>query len=427
MHRTIHVTRRAVLAGLAICSAAAAAVVTTQSAVRTFLGGASGKLVYTKLDCDNNDCNKHGHSLWYVDFSEATLTERRIIRLDTALWSNDQGEPRNTIISSDGQWVVFNVLDQDNKRAGSQLYACRLQQNVTTRVSYGTGALPRLWQRPGTAEWYVIYNSKDLEESGGWAMSFPCYTATTSMRQVDPSTMQPLAAGQELLGVLANGNRSKSGAWLFAAGGVPGTFRIDPSAVSGATALETIGLSVEDWNMTDSLDGCNPSMSPHESEADLRVMYVCNDGDNNHRAYWLCTVRGENRVRIPWDCAENPYIDEPEWCTTHPQYAAAKASIQLTTAPYDIYLYRPYDAQYLKVLEGNYSFPFLWVDPNTIGVRQPLPHECPAGTRASGGVRLADIRGRVIQAEGARPAPGAYVVAVRGTDGRAAGRRVVVR
>jgi hypothetical protein len=143
---------------MAIAAAAATAgPVATGSQVREFLG-ASGTLVYTKLDCNDNSCNKAGRSLWYVDFSEETLVERQVVDYHTA-----NTEPRNEIISPDGQWVTYNT-----RQSGNTLYACRLQENSPTPISLGTGALPVWWTKPGTSELYIIYVDRDLE-NGGWA------------------------------------------------------------------------------------------------------------------------------------------------------------------------------------------------------------------------------------------------------------------
>jgi len=71
-------------------------VVVTGTQARTFLGGKTGKLVYTHLDSDSDD--KTGRELRYLDLSEETLIEHTIVDLHS-----DGVEPRNALISPDGQ------------------------------------------------------------------------------------------------------------------------------------------------------------------------------------------------------------------------------------------------------------------------------------------------------------------------------------
>jgi hypothetical protein len=259
--------------------------------------------------------------------------------------------------------------------------------------------------------------------------------------------MQPIGSAQRIMTYQANGGRSASGAWMFTAGGCPGTFRIDPLGTSDVTVYEEVSLSVYAWADDDTLDGCNPSMSPHESDGAVRVMYVAGYGSWNHHAYWLCGVRGDDRRRIVWDDSENPYIDEPQW-SNHPDYAAAKASSRFIEAPYDAYIFNVWTGSRLKILEGNYSFPYLWIDPATIGTRGQAPRVpvTPAwhlamrgGVLHSSGVagvaRVLDARGRAVVTTAltgddrlaANLAAGVYTVVCRADDGRVLTRTLAVR
>lgn len=425
---------------LTLTSRTGATPVATGAEARAFLSGASGRLVYTKLDCDDNSCNKQGRSLWYVDFDDNTLVERKIVD-----FYSKNTEPRNSIISADGRWVVYNTREWNNP-----LYASRLQENAPSPTKLADGALPVWWTKPGTSELYVIYVDNDLEDGGwvgGYNGGFPNgQTGATRALRLDPSSMTPIGSPQRLMSYQANGGRSASGAWMFTAGGCPGTFRIDPTGVRDVTIHEEISLSINAWDDTDSLDGCNPSMSPHEDDNVLRVMYVLRNNDMNHRGYWLCDVRGNSRQAIIWNSTENPYVDEPQW-SNHPDYAAAKASERLITAPFDIYIYRVWDGSMLKILEGNYSFPYLWVDPSTIDVRTPAPAvpttaswqlaRTPGGLHSSGitgELSLLDSRGRTVL-RGVRltgddiitfrPAPGVYTARCRMPGGRVVTRALV--
>jgi hypothetical protein len=147
-------------------------------------------------------------------------------------------------------------------------------------------------------------------------------------------------------------------------------------------------------------------------------MYILRNSGMDHRGYWLCGVEGQPRLKIVWSDAENPYIDETQW-SNHQDFAAAKASLRLTTAPFDIYVYRVWDGTHLKVLEGNYSFPYLWVDEASIGVKAPQRSSRPsAGWRVAVGSQgahpVVDMRGRVVRS---RPGAGVYLALQRAVDG----------
>jgi hypothetical protein len=166
-------------------------------------------------------------------------------------------------------------------------------------------------------------------------------------------------------------------------------------------------------------------MSPHVAQTDIRVMYILRGGTYNHRGYWLCGVEGQSRLKVLWSDTENPYVDETQW-SNHPDFAAAKGSLRDETAPFDVYVYRVWDGMHLKILEGNYSFPYLWVDESTIGVktRQRRAAERPAWRVAvagdgvtSGALPVVDMRGRMVHS---RPGAGVYLASVRTSGDRAA-------
>ncbi|MBD3239642.1 MAG: hypothetical protein GF331_03585, partial [Chitinivibrionales bacterium] len=150
----------------AFVTSAVAGPVVSGSEVRAFLGGVTGKLVYTHLDSD--DIDKCGKSIRYLDFSEETLTEHEVMNTRS---EPDETEPRNALISPDGEWIAYNTLSRSNCWSeiwqSPHLLVCRLQANASNHVYLGNGALPHWWRKPGTDEMYIIYNTKDLED-GGW-------------------------------------------------------------------------------------------------------------------------------------------------------------------------------------------------------------------------------------------------------------------
>jgi len=240
--------------------------------------------------------------------------------------------------------------------------------------------------------------------------------------------MAIIGSAQQLIAYQANGGRSANGAWMFTAGGCPGTFHIDSLAVANATVISTVSRGVTTGDAADTLDGCNPSMSPHMATSDVRVMYILRNASMDHRGYWVCGVEGQPRLKVLWSDAENPYIDETQW-SNHQDFAAAKGSLRLTTGPFDIYVYRVWDGTHLKILEGNYSFPYLWVDEATIGVKAPQRRTRPsAGWRVAAGgdgtQPVVDMRGRLVRS---RPGAGVYAVTADAGDRRATARTTAVR
>ncbi len=421
------VTKAAVMAtGLAVAGGLVhtgeGAPVVTGSQVRAFLGGNTGRLVYTYLESDA--VNKCGNALRYLDFSEETLTEHEIMNTRS---ESTTTEPRNALIAPDGNWVVYNTIMRDacwDSRPNywsPQVYISRLQANASNRVSLGEGGLPHWWQKPGTDEQYIIYNGRDLDNDGwvgNYNGGFPPTVSPTYCQQINPTTKATIGSRTTLIPYQANGGRSVNGQWLFTAGGIPGTFRIDATVTSNATIHEQLDISLYDWDDQDDLDGCNPSISPHWSETDLRVLYL----DKPHTGYHVCDVRGGNRTHTDWTTeSTNRYIDETEW-STHPDYATVKASVNNQEAPFDIYIIRLTDHARLRVIDGNASFPHLWVE-YTIGVepRSMTPAEgrgkpgaatlarwAASPAAAPSGTSVHDMRGRAVA--GAKAASGVYLV-----------------
>lgn len=436
-------TKRVIVAGTLVAAFVASAIagpVVTGSQVRSFLGNTTGKLVFTKLDCNDASCDKKGRSLYYLDFSEENLTEHKIID-----YYDESVEPRNTVISPDGQWISYNTLNVNKTWQGNKLYIARLQANVGGTRSLGDGALPHWWRKPGTDELYVIYNTRDLENDG-WAMSWPPTNSETRIQRVDPGTMQLIGSDSKLIQYQANGGRSTNGKWLFAAGGFAGTFRIDAYATANATIHEDVYFGTNPNYSEDDLDGCNPSISPHAAEDDTRVLYL----DKPHTGYHICDVRGGNREHIDWNNSENPYLDEPEW-STHPNFFTGKASRNNMDPPYDIYIVRISDHAKLKVLDGNYSFPHMWVDYDPSSVRRSGAMRTPSDVRvaadrtslrfagaldARATVSLFDARGRNVttarigrdmRVDGLDLRPGRFLLEVREGSTVLCTRSVLVR
>lgn len=401
--------RRIVVGMVAVVAAgsclARAEVVVSGSQVRAFLGNKTGKLVYTHLDNDWDD--KTGRSLYYLDFSEETLVEHLVIDAHT-----EDKEPRNAVISRDGQWVAFNLLNTVDRSEGSSLYVVRLLADQSLPSSLGRGALPHWWTMPGTDDVYLVYNGRDLDEEAwvgcwGFELCYPPRITPTYCLQLNTGNMSAAGSPTELTNYQMNGGRSRNGEWLFAAGGLPMSVRVGPSVVEDANILEEVNLSEDADKDDDPLDGCNPSMSSHWASADVRLLYL----DKPHTGYHICDVWGNNREHHDWGLSDNRYIDEPEMSTDN-GFFTCKASRNKMEPPYDIYIVRLSDHQKLKVIEGNNSFPQLWVEgsnavePGRAGQSRPpgASHLSSAGTlvwRVNPGSvprsGVLDLTGRVVR------------------------------
>jgi hypothetical protein len=208
---------------------AADAIVTSAADARSFLANKAAKLVYTRWELNEwGDAGwKTGRSLWYIDLSEEVLREREIVRFADV-------EPRNAIVSPDGQWVTFNTfLDDDFTNAES--YICRLQQNAqSTLIKIGVGGQPHWWTKPGTTEEYLIYSSGDLENT--WNKYWQ-EKGETFIQRIDSQTKQPLGSAQQLLPYYANSGRSKAGR-VIVAGSRAGVERV-ADTTSGSFLLKS--------------------------------------------------------------------------------------------------------------------------------------------------------------------------------------------
>lgn len=350
--------------GLLLCAQriVADAIVTTGAEVRSFLGNKAGKLVYTRweLNEEGDPGWKTGRSLWYIDFSESTLREREIVRFEDV-------EPRNAIVSPDGQWVTFNTfLDDDLTNAES--YICRLQENAqSTLIKIGIGGQPHWWTKPGTTEEYLIYSSGDLEN--GWNKYWQ-EKGETFIQRIDNQTKQPLGLPQLLLPYYANSGRSKAGGWLFVSGRATGAYKIDALDTEQAHIF-----SQTEWQID---RGCNPSISPHRSDKDVLVMIngaaVNSDlGYGAHTYFMIRDTKGTIVKAVPNPLRdENRYLDTPEW-SSHVDYATVTGMEGDLVPPCDVFLFRISDTKFLKVIDGNNQWPYLWVEPEASELEPVVP------------------------------------------------------
>jgi len=322
-------------------------IIVTAAQVQNFLGGATGKLVYTKWA---KDSFKKGRSLWFIDFSESPLVEHLIL-------TESDGEPRNAIISRDGNWITYNVWDESNT---SVPYICPLRSNGgASKIKIdNTGAQPHWWRHPQSGKEYIIYNGLDLEN--GWQLWWQ-QKDKTYIIEINGITKQPIGSSSVLLQHYVNSGRSLSGGVMFTSGRATGVYKIDPNAVSNAS----IQSSTEWFDDP----GCNPSISAHTNDAEVMVM-INGAADNSdlgytaadqHRYFLIRRQDGSVYKHIYKDDTDgNSHWDTPEY-STDPNYATVVGGPGDLAAPYDLYLFRISDEQALRVVNGNNCWPHLWV------------------------------------------------------------------
>jgi len=375
------------------------AIIVTSNTVREFLDGRTGKLIYTKFEGD--DGFKNGRSLWYIDFSAATLVEKQVIYTSNT-------EPRNPIISSDGEWVVYNTLTQGGGRGDNgecKSYVCRLQENATATF-IANGAQPHWWVKPGTTEEYVIYTSGDLEQD--WQMRWPPNEGGTSTSMIRLVNKQPSGSGSVLCYYYLNAGRTKNGEYMFTSGRATGIFRFNATVTQNATPL-----SMQEWDNA----GCNPSTSPHQETADLRFMQNC----ETHDHFAIRSVDGTITMDHYKTDDGNKYWDTPEW-STHTDYATVVGSAVEISPPFDVYLFNTVTGAELRVIDGNCYWPHLWVGPDVNAVEQPRSGRVRdvngIGMRGAQAAVYYDITGREIAGKRIRGAANAlYMVGAGNATG----------
>jgi len=94
--------------------------------------------------------------------------------------------------------------------------------------------------------------------------------------------------------------------------------------------------------------GCNPSMSPHEAEEDIRVMHL-----GSHDKFLIRKLDGsvEKYIYVSIKSDENNQWQYPEW-SNHPDYCAVVCSPSYETPPFDVYIVRISTGTALKIIDG---------------------------------------------------------------------------
>jgi hypothetical protein len=314
--------------------------------MRGFLGNNTGKLIYTKWGDGYND----GRSLWYLDFSEDDLEEHLLIE------ENDI-QPEQASISPDGKHFIYATSSSSSPE--SKIYICELGSNSqSSRTFVCNGGQPKWWTKKTTSELFMICN----DQSHFWGFNLGQWPppGNTYMMKFDPSTLEPVGSLELLISAYANGCRSPDGGILFTAGRETGTYYIDKDAVSNANVKETIRFSEE--------LGCNPGFSPGGTDDDAMVLHNgageqgATLGLPGHTYFVIRRPSGEIIQTHRKDPSDgNPYTESTRW-SSHENYTTFCAASGVGSGLHNAYIYRVSDDKELRVLEGNYFWPYLWVD-----------------------------------------------------------------
>jgi Big-like domain-containing protein len=310
-------------------SQAATNVTATAQEVNDFLGGRSGRLVY--IDKNEND------KVYWIDLSDMSVSEL----------SGDIGtsEP---LISPDGTRVVYGINNIISKWPGEssnnegdsyvRFFSGGSRTHVAGSSVAGKQAFsPHWWVDPGNGDEYIVYMDyyeKDTQASSG--------RATWKQLIVDN---QPVGNPIKILDHAFDGGLSKDGTRVG-------------EAYHYLHMAHTIDLGGGNGSAISSrMDGgnqcCNASMSPDNN---YYIMHLRIDHEG-------CNVRDESDSLVttiykPSGAAE---MQNPEY-STHSNYSTFTAEFG---SNYYIYIANVSSGASLKIAEGNFAVPHLWIASQT--------------------------------------------------------------
>ncbi|MBW1809883.1 MAG: hypothetical protein JRJ87_16930 [Deltaproteobacteria bacterium] len=308
---------------------AATNVTATAQEVSDFLGGRSGRLVY--IDKNEND------KVYWIDLSDMSVSE---LSGDVAV-----SEP---LISPDGTRVVYGVNNIISKWPGEssnnegdsfvRLFSGGSRTHVAGSAVAGKQAFsPHWWIDPANGDEYIVYMDyyeKDTQASSG--------RATWKQLIVDN---QPVGNPIKILEHAFDGGLSKDGTRVSEA--YHYLHMAHTSDLGGGNG-STISSRMDGGNQC-----CNASMSPDNN---YYVMHLRIDHEG-------CNVRDENdnlvtTIYKPSGAAE---MQNPEY-STHSNYSTFTAEFG---SNYYIYIANVVSGASLKIAEGNFAVPHLWIASET--------------------------------------------------------------
>lgn len=293
--------------------------------VETFLGGKTGKLVYV----DAND----GGRCWWIDLSDMSVH----------LLSEDPG-CREPLISPDGTRVVYGLVDIVSKWPGQSqdnqgdAYVRSLSGGERHHVAGpdvgGTEAFsPHWWVDPANGDEYVVfmdYYEKDTQSTAGRA------TWKQKLAADEPS-----GAPIKILDHAFDGGLTPDGTLV---GEAYHYLHVAATIDLGGGDGTTISPRLDGGNQA-----CNASMSPDENH---HIMHLRIDHEG-------CNIldTSDNLVQTIWKPSGAAEMQTPEF-SNHPGYSTFTAEF---SGSYHMYIADTGSGAHLKVAEGDFSTPHLWV------------------------------------------------------------------
>ncbi len=194
-----------VILGTALCTAGFE-LKSTPNEVQSFLGNASGKLVFA-LSNDTHD------GIYCVDYAQNTGELKRIC--------TEMPDARSLIIHPEGGHILYSV--------DGEIYVRTLVENSPSgdRRRVATGTFPKWWKHPTNEDWYVIYS----RQTGSKGIYCQKLNADLSVAGAATKLFDEYRAG---------GGRSPDGRFL-AAHGFAYMWEIEPAgAVENASVKTTV-------------------------------------------------------------------------------------------------------------------------------------------------------------------------------------------
>jgi hypothetical protein len=303
----------------------------TPSQIKAFLGGRTGKLVYGDLD----DSEK----MYWIDLS--TMVHRKI---------SGETNVRSPLISPDGTRVVYNLRNivsrawPESQNNTGDVFVRPLsggsRGHVCCTAADQQAFEARWWLKPGSNEEYIVYPDY-------WEADDHSRTGRHTWKQRIKPDGTPEGSRIKILNHAFEGGLSLDG-------------KVVGDAMAKLHMAYTMDLGGGDgWKITpdlkpaDQKSACNPSMSPDNRYWILHL----------ERKHHRCLVRNMKGViqRVINQPAGSDQVGYPEY-STDPRFVTYTAQFG---GKHHLYIANitTSDVSVLKIAEGNFAFPHLWVAP----------------------------------------------------------------
>ncbi|MFC1654529.1 Ig-like domain-containing protein [Myxococcota bacterium] len=312
---------------MTLCGTADAATTVTASAsdVGNFLGGRTGKLVYV----DNNDSGK----CYWIDLSDMSVHKL-----------SDDTNVSEPLLSPDGSRVVYGLYNIISKWPGESsdnegdAYIRSLGGGSRSQVAGGSVAgkqafAPHWWVDPANGNEYIVYMDyyeKDTQGSSG--------RGTWKQRII---SNQPSGNPVKILNHAFDGGLSKDGQRI---GEAYHYLHMARTSDLGGGNGDDISSRLDGGNQC-----CNASMSPDNQ---YHIMHLRIDHGG-------CNIRdaNDNEIQVILKPSSATEMQNPEF-STDPGYSTFTAQFG---SSYYMYIANTQTGANLKIAEGNFGVPHLWV------------------------------------------------------------------